>query len=577
LVTYLCLKCYFGWFDDFQLLHLLNGEVIHQPTGFFYLVVFNFIGEVFFWFYRHFDGYNWYGIFMYILIFLSILNINIILYYIISPIHKRGFLQFVFLALVLYTAYLIENVYLLNFTRVGLLLMFTSILCLAIFHKVKPLQTNKKWWVYGYLLVLFFIGISFRPPVSIVLLPIIGLFLFFYFDFKTSVKLNSFLAIFMVVYIAMSWITLSSEKKTAMRNVYQSERYMVNILDGLNIDSTLEKSIRDSIKLEALNSWYFADQDSLLNDAFLKKYGGGQSMLKQTIFKWKYNLKQEYIKASSFYTENYLPQLNWWKKSILFTIIILLIPLVVLLRKGVNRKRYWMLNLYYVLVILYILLITVVFKMEDRVLAPILIFLFLTMLVFTKKEHEPFNKTVFYFLLVLFGAIGVMRSFDYHGVSVQRADGLRFKEFVRIELEEEFRDKYIVFDFFTMLFLETTPFKDVNYSDKWITGIEVWNRHLPNIKNINEVVGCQKWPCYFEKIAQRPYDFIFFYKHERIAITESYFDIIYDYSLKFEDLSQDLIISKFHYSLHWVSFDFGYYRLEHMIPNDELEQNQEAL
>jgi hypothetical protein len=49
--------------------------------------------------------------------------------------------------------------------------------------------------------------------------------------------------------------------------------------------------------LEALNSWYFADQDSLLNDEFLKKYGGGQSMLKQTIFKWKYNLKQEYIKG----------------------------------------------------------------------------------------------------------------------------------------------------------------------------------------------------------------------------------------------------------------------------------------
>jgi len=209
--------------------------------------------------------------------------------------------------------------------------------------------------------------------------------------------------------------------------------------------------------------------------------------------------------------------------------------------------------------------------MEDRVLAPVLIFLLLSLLIGARSLAKGIKPIVFILLTIAFSVIGVMRSFDYNGVSIQRAHGLKMKEYVRLELEQQFVDKYVIFDFFTMLFLETSPFEDVDFSDKWMSGIEVWNRHLPNIESINKVVGCQKWPCFFEKIAQQPYDFIFFYKDERISITEDYFDIIYNIDLKFEDLSKDMVISKFHYSLHWVAFDFGYYRIDALLDRNDTD------
>jgi hypothetical protein len=569
-VTYLLLNCYFGWFDDFQILHLLNGEVTHQPSGFFYMVVFNLVGEFIYWFYQHYDGVNWYGIFLYSLVYLSILNINVILLYLISPKKIAGFLLFILFGFAFYAAFLIENVYLLNFTRVGLLLLFTSFLSLAIFYKTKPISSYFKYFLYTYFFVLFFVGLSIRPPVSIMLLPFCGWFLMFYFPFKLSLKLNSLMAIVILIYVGMSWITLSSERKADMRNVYQSERYMLNILDGQNLDSTIERSQRDEIKLKALNSWYFADQDSLLNNDFLKKFGGGQSMTKQLTQNWRKNLKEEYLKASSSYSAYYLPQLNWWYKSFIFTLVLLLIPLVLYFSKTTSLRQSFVLMGYLLLSIFYILIIAILIKMEDRVLAPILIFLLLSVLICAGSFAKSIKSAVFILLAIAFSVIGAMRSFDYYGVSVQRAHGLKMKEYVRLELDQQFADKYIVFDFFTMLFLETSPFEDVNFSDKWISGIEVWNRHLPYIESINKVVGCQKWPCFFEKIAQQPYDFIFFYKDERISITEDYFDIIYDTSLKFEDLSEDMVISKFHYSLHWVPFDFGYYRIDEMVLNNEI-------
>lgn len=454
--------------------------------------------------------------------------------------------------------------------------MFSSFILLAVIYKIKPVSNNFKWVLYAYFIVLIFVGVSIRPPISIMLLPICGLFLLLYFPFKKGIKLNLSIVLFAAIYIGMSWVTLSNKQKTDVRNVYQSEKYMINILDGMNLDSTIERNARENIKLEALNSWYFADQDSLLNNDFLKKFGKGQSVFKQLTHNWKRNLKQEYKKASSNYTAYYLPQLNWWHKSFVFFLILITIPFILYFSKSISLRQCLTLFGSFCLATIYLLLITILIKMEDRVLAPILIFLMFAILVCAKNFSKSIKPQLFILLTVLFSIISVIRSFDYYGVSVQREHGLKMKEYVRLELDQQFADKYIVFDFFTMLFLETSPFEDVNFSKKWFSGIEVWNRHLPHIESINNIVGCQQWPCFFEKISQRPYDFIFFYKDERITITENYFDIIYDYSLKFEDMSKDMVISKFHYSLHWVPFDFGYYRLEHLIPNDELQLNQES-
>ncbi len=542
------LGCYFEWFDDLQVLYLLNGEVINDPFNFFYFTVHNFNSNIFALLYK-IDGVNWYGISMYLLLFASILNINYILYHVINPQKLKGFLLFFYLSIVLFLAFLVENTYLINFTRTGLLLYFSSFIIIALLIKSKRKFRNKTF-IFAYFGILFFIGFNIRPPVSLLFLPICGIFLFTLFTFKKAVRFNLFMIAGVLIYASFSWITLGKAHKKDVKQVFKTEKYIVNVLDGANADIDIDISSQDSIKIAALKAWYFADQDTLLNQDFLQKIGKSHPFRKNVINNWQTNFKEELEKAKSNYTEKYLPQLNWYNKTVSLLIILVLLPLLFFISQAISLKTMGKLYLFFILCVAYIFFVTILNKMEDRVLAPFLIFLFLALIVHVKHSEVKSKEILFLPLIVILGIIGGSRYFNYQAISKQRKADLKMKEEIRSEIKRNFSNKYVYFDFFTLNILETSPFKDVNFPDNWITGIEIWNRYSENVTSINETIGCQDWPCFYIEASKRKNDFVFFFKSDRVQITKDYYKLVYGIDLRFKKVSRNLLINDFHYSFY---------------------------
>ena len=495
---------------------------------------------------------------------MSLFNINYLLFQFTEKLKSKQGLIFVLLSISFYTAFVLENIYLLNYTRLGILLTFSSLLAaIVIFGKS---GITKPYRLYLILLVIaIIIGWNTRFPVILLLLPSLLAFIVLYFKPKRGVFYATITIFFTLIYIGLSFVILTNTQEQEFKALNKSEKYLNNILNGFNGKLPKEFSNeRDSIKAIAFYRWYFADKDTLLNESFLEDLGGANPFQGRYLRNAVQNVKDEVLKSRFYYSHGYLEHFNWFRKSILFVFLVLLLPFLLFYFNFINGKDLKLNFLFVVISILMILGITAVFKMEDRVLTPFLIFVFLGTLLFSiRQEQKTSSSLLFYLLILFFGIVGISRLNGYHEVSKERKNGLQKKKLIIEELKTLYPDKYLFFDIYAYTLLETSPLVDKDYPKEWLSGPEMFNIHsIAHQQKIIDVVGCIDWPCFFEKISERKEEFVFVNRAERIQITEEYNAIIYDFPIKFKDISRDKQIKNLQYSFLWFPMDFGYYTIE---------------
>jgi hypothetical protein len=540
----------------------MSGEVINEPKKFFNLLIHNQIGGFYTFLYSLKLNISWFGIITFGFAVTAILLINFILFYIVSPQNRYHYLIYLCLSTAFYLAFLVESILLLSYSKIALLLSFSSFLCMVILYHYKLAIKHKRLF-YLLLFVAFYFGLSTRPALIILFLPIASFFCISTLPKIKFIKINFYLIVFVLLYSSFSWLILSRENKEIVRNMYPAESYIISLIDGFNLSYDYENE-RDSIKIACLKSWYFADSDTLLNTSFLEEIGGKSTFNKVSLLKWKNNLNSEYQKARYNYNENYLPELNWWWKTITIVILILFLPLLFYLIKSISARQFFGYYFYIIGSFAFLIIITILFKMEDRVLNPLLIFILLSILLCIRDFRIDLKSKLLVAIIISWGCIGFYRLSDYKNISAQRKIELEMKEKIQRELKHNFFGRYLVFDLYTITMLESSPFHFYNYPDNWISGVEVWNYNLPNQSYLDDIALTTDFPVLFTEIAKRQHQFVFFYKSERIQLTEDYNSIIYGIDVHFKKLSTNFLINDFHYSLHWIPFDYGYYELDYI-------------
>ena len=563
LITILLLGCFFGWIDDIHIMLQLKGAVINEQTTFFNLRGNNYLSHLYCWLYNHIGGVNWFGLFLAFYSLLFLFNINFILAHILNN-YRKKVLLFVLLSIAFYVAFGIENVFLLNFSRISLLLTFSSLICLAVIYKERSnVGYNKVFFIV--FVISFLLGWNIRMWANLLFLPILVLFLITYLDRRKSIRSISILFTFITLYLLVSHTFLSDKNKAELKALNHTEKYIHNSLNGFN--GTLEdgfSSKEDSMKAVAFYRWCFADRDSLLNEEFLEKVGSISSLRMETLKNWKSSLSFEFLKANKLYSADYMPQLNYYKKSKLFFFIIFFLPLTFLLFNQTSKRKLVLTILFLVGSFGYLLIITTFFKMEDRVLLPMLITLFLsTLLLLFKDNNVVPNRIMVLTFVVLFTIVGGVRFKSYLNISHQRTTELSQKQKVRGDIEKYYGDRNVFFDLYSYQLLETTPFRDINYPENWTSGIEMFNLFsVDHHQTIEQKVGCLDWPCFFEEVKKKSNEFVFIYKEERIHVIEDYHQIIYDFPLQFEPEYLSSSIYESPYFLYWFPLNLGFYTVK---------------
>ena len=124
---------------------------------------------------------------MYSYIFIAVFNLNLLLLHVLSPKKIREYLLYLMLITMLFTAFVAENVFILNYTRISIIQAFVALCSMAFVFKNNSHFKNKNA-LYLYYLVCFYIGLSTRPTVILLFSPLVVVFLGTYLPFKKCLK-----------------------------------------------------------------------------------------------------------------------------------------------------------------------------------------------------------------------------------------------------------------------------------------------------------------------------------------------------------------------------------------------------
>lgn len=530
---------YFGWLDDTLVLLRAKGDVVVPATGFNNMRGYNFISYGIYWLYNHVPGINWTGFFLMAAAGLSLFNINYLILRLLNR-NGRGSTQLiVWISLAFFLAFLIENIYLINYSRISILLSFSSLLCaLAYIGNDRPGRSGLAGLVFW--ILCFLIGWNIRFPLLMVTLPFMLLLPLVMSGWKRGMVVSMALLLLTGLNTAVSFLIIGPADREEFHNLNDTEQYLNNILNGFNSKMPDEfNNPRDSVKAMALYYWYFADVDTMLDLTYLRDMGGNNPLRRSVLANWKSNLRQEWAKATSQYLEPELASLNWAWKNIAIAGFALLLPL---LYNPADRRR--ILRCWAVVLVSLMLMLTIAvfLKMEDRLLNPFLIITMLTVwIIASMVPGSRMRKWSLLMLALVFTTIGTIRTPGYLKVADFRKEGLDTKTAIRTELRESYQDRTVFMDGFTSLILETSPFCDEDFPDNWLSILEMQNLFNPrHAERLTATTGCIDWPCFFDAVAAAPDKYVFYFAEDRMKLTAAYLQIIYgrDYTFTPDSMLQ---------------------------------------
>jgi hypothetical protein len=572
LLTYLLLGFHFAWIDDVLMNNYLRGLLSSEPIDDFYLYQRG-LSKVLSGLYFVVPQWPWYGLFLYACIFVATFNVFHFLSKVFLQFKINSRLHRALLLTLFFLVAWIENVYLINFTRVSILLTGSSLLgliYLIYFEKDVRFFRLK----YGFYLGAFGVGYLLRPEATTFTLVILG-GLVALLSFSRDFRKPALFVLPLLLFIGTHTVVEKTSQSADKAKFETRWPYIFNLLDGCNFKSEatgeMLKTPEDSVRLMAVGTWYVEDENQITPE-FLEQLSASSPISWTTLSNWRQNLNDEFHKAKSFYGREYHRGLNWFVKMIGFAIFNLLILLWCLsqLVTGEMSTRSFLKVILYFFGFVALMLTTMLFiKMEDRIFTPVAIIftcgnlLLLTSLVDLKLKGNRAKRGLIV-LLILLAGFSIWRMKSMRKIAVEKKQELNLKRNFIAEVNTQFSDKLIFYDLWSMTLLHDSPFKNVEMNPQNTHTVfgEYWcNSYQSHRDYLKSICGSVEFEPFFECLFEKKEEVVFILSKHRKDLLESYLSILYNLNYKFELIHPDSEVSKIKYSFLWAKLDFNYYRL----------------
>lgn len=254
-LTYWLFGFYYETNDDVQMELFFRGITV--PEGSWDLYYWHrFTGYLFLLLYSAIPALPWYGILMYLFLFLAAVNYFIIIKTIMAS-HKLWKSYLIFFAFYIFV--LFENIVLLNFLRVSILLALSGFLLMAVY---RPLTKNKhsKILLTLYSFICCLLSVQIRPEGGQLLVGLLFIMLGFFFLMENKI-VKTYLYAWIVLSTAVLLILgydklIETPERTADEKTIPYIQTLINYQHPENL-----RSMEDSLKINIALSGFFWDGD----------------------------------------------------------------------------------------------------------------------------------------------------------------------------------------------------------------------------------------------------------------------------------------------------------------------------
>ena len=471
--------------DDPAFENMLRGVYWNTPITNFYFYHRG-IAVIFVWLYQNLDiGINWYGFSLILSNFLSVFIISVL-------IQKRtGNFLFVILFLMIN----LQNVFLVSFTRVSLLLSFSAFLLLHFSYLLK----YKKILIVGSLLI-FLWAFLMRPNTAYLAFILLIPFLYsgkLNFHFFKSI---SYLLIPFLIGISLLFVVNNVQDKVFTKDLKNAAKITFPILDyQADVKTT---TIEEENAVFEIKNWFFFHK-ALLNTDLTKDLLGSSF-----IETYSFNRLFDRTMALSY---------KIIFKPFFFFLLVLVLIFTILSKQ--NRITGILILLYFFSVLLSI---SMLLKMEFRILIPILtICLLFFIFYFSKRitnlvKKEKLRSTI---VGVLILGVFVFQSYLYYTRSSANPPK---SQLANQDLYQKTHNKTVFL--MSDVFFNYEPLKFIPFSQNislvpltgWISYNEQTYKFQLTQFGTNDIISI------FDKIKNRN-DYIFVASEEQISILEEIF------------------------------------------------------
>lgn len=550
--TYFKFGLYYGWVDDVLISNHFREILINSPIK---TLASLFLGwaNLLSFLYKKAPHIPWYGILLYVFSFIA--TFNTILLLVLLFFKKKNRILFTIAIIAGFLFLWVDNIFLVTLTRISLIVTLSSIFLLGI----SPLYyKNKRVLIFiTFYCCLLFIGGSLIRPITLVgIIPLIISFYIILNRAKLQMPKRNIIA-FGISILLVFTINVNNRNKVK-KNVNKEIGHFLNITDARNTYQPTEFLYNNDINYKAL-FLYYIPEDKFLDKNFLDQYGPSTWYQNLNFKRYYTNLKYETSRINAF-TSSYHQYLNWFNKFIILIVTNLVIMAF--------SKMYRIQLLLFIALIIFLFLIMLVYKTEERLILPIITFqtiLNLICLNFWKKENLYYPKTakpILFIILLSLGFYGFMRA---DKLAEEKKIELKGKQLFIDELNNNFKNKILFFDLWSMTLVHQSLLENINLSPNNIYTChrEYWSFFFPQhtaqlekiCKNIDFI---SFYKCAFEKNEE----IIFvFNKQLRIDLIEEFALKNHHIKLKFEELLPNNKLKDIRYSFLPYQYEFGYYKL----------------
>jgi len=547
---------YYGWLDDVQEVAMFSGFFLPQAQTDPHHNIF--VSNILIWLYDLKPAVPWYGLFMHSCIFIS----TCIFIYLLIKRSNRSPSTIVPLLLIgsLIATHLLRIVVFFNFTYVSMLLMASAMS--LYFH------TQGKRLIF-FSLSLIFIAISIRLEAAL----FSGFFVFLYecLERRKELSIKQFIILTALILLSSVAVTLVRQNPNNydLQYVQKNEPALKSIQEAGNISTSSNLSIQDSMKIASVITWNNYDKYAI-DDDFLEKISNPFYSF-QTISTHSLKNRISELRRSLVSSERYTPDYssyNWgWNILILLSSIVLACIIIYLMDVSPYIK---IRNFIYVFVIIVasVLLVGSFVKLESRIIYPLLFVLgfWLTSKVLLLHKLQKHSMGI-YLILALVLSTGCLQLIKSKKNAWLHASELALKRDVLNEINTNFKNKTILYDYHSIYLLHDTPFKQIvlNSDNNHTVAAHYWLAFFTTLQEYyKESCGSDRidkiMKCYFENK-----DHVLMVSTDyNMQFLEEYLDILYNTNLNIVPSTSNNLsaLGSIKHSFMWFPLNFNYYEFE---------------
>lgn len=564
LLTHLVYGFHYGWVDDVTITNFIRGLYIAEARDKTFTVHVG-LSRIYHYLYLHCSNFPWYGLIICFYAFLATFNLVYFLSCTFDKLLKKNTLIFILLTLFIFILIWVENIFLLNFTRISILLIGTSFLLID--HITNSSLTVKQKYLWTlYLSIVLLIGILTRPE-SVIVLIVPFLFYFFrhYKSPRTLFKIFLILALNGIISGITYTLSIDSDIKQKNKNI----AHILSITDGMNTNQKKAfELINEDIRYKAVFLYYIPDDD-LVNEESLKKWGSAKFVSTNKIIKSWHKLRYEIYKARLSYGKEYLEKLNWFNLFIgllIFNFLLCFLNIVFSLRENklIPIAHFLAISSFTIIIIL----ITVLYKMENRVTIPSIAIISLMGLSMISKSNikNRFNDKAIAISLFLLLTPTIIQSINYYKISLEKKKETELKRNFINELNQSFENKIIFYDIWTMSLIHLSPFEvaKLNSSNMHTNHKENWSGFISDhVHSLEKMCGNTDFVNFYNCLFLKKEDVVFvFTKDTRIGFIEEYALKVHNINMEFSEILDNSELKKINYTFLPHKYEFGYFTLK---------------